>query len=123
MEADIAGDNSFAPFQEQIVCSMAVSGDGLCRFMKDGGRLRLQLIDPEQLKSSLNRDLGNGRRIVAGEVDASDRRHAYHIRPYRPGDGSFGWAGAVRIDASEFATFTCPSLPVPLEACLGSRRS
>lgn len=56
----------------------------------------------DQINPSLTRDLGNGRRIIAGiEFDAGDQIAAYHILPDAPRT-PFGMVGqAVRVPARE----------------------
>ena len=84
---------------ETFVRTFAVSGDPAKDRRAAFGSLALPA---DQIDPSLNRDLGDGGRIVAGvEFDASDRIVAYHILRDAPGT-LFGMIGqAVRVLARE----------------------
>lgn len=62
------------------------SGEGLAIMRTDrGGRLRVQHLPAEQLDRTVNRDLPDGGRIIAGvETSASDEVVRYHVLPDAP---------------------------------------
>lgn len=66
-----------------VVRSQFVNGEGLARMRVDrNGQLQLQVLNPEQLDRSINQDLADGGRIVAGvELSAQEEVIAYHILP------------------------------------------
>lgn len=66
---------------------LVIDGECLALMLHDeAGRLRLRLLDPEQLNGAYHVDLPGGSRIVAGvEFDAAGRRVAYHMFKDRPG--------------------------------------
>jgi lambda family phage portal protein len=85
-EADADGLTDAYGLQSVMVRRMVVDGEAFAVLINEGGRLRVRLIDAEQVDASLTRELGDGRRIVQGiEFDAAGRRVAYHILPERPG--------------------------------------
>ncbi|SPF81926.1 phage portal protein [Pseudoprimorskyibacter insulae] len=66
------------------------------------GDIRVKPIPAEQIDPTINRDLGNGGRIVAGiEFDADDEITAYHILPEAPGTPFAVYGTAVRVPARE----------------------
>lgn len=66
------------------------------------GAIRLRLVPAEQVDQTINRDLGNGVRIVAGiEFDADDEVTAYHILPESPGTPFVTFGAAVRVPAHD----------------------
>ncbi|HUU24087.1 MAG TPA: phage portal protein [Methyloceanibacter sp.] len=81
--------------------SLVGAGEAVLRFITtDDGQCRVQVLQPEQLDASVNRDLDGGGRIVAGvEFDRTGRIVAYHIRPSP--DFAFVAAAAQRIDAAD----------------------
>lgn len=85
-DADADGLSDWYGIQSLMVRRMVVDGEAFAALITDGDRLRIRLIDPDQVDPSLNRELGNGRRIVQGiEFDAAGRRVAYHVLPEKPG--------------------------------------
>jgi lambda family phage portal protein len=102
---------SLASIQEQTTRCMVHNGDAFVHMMGEGGRLSLQLLDPEQIDASLNRDLG-GRRIVAGiELDVYGRPLAYYVRRHSPADPFATWSEPVRIDAADVLHLFQPLAP------------
>lgn len=73
------------------------AGEGLAMLRTDRpGQLRPQELSPEQLDRTVNRELGDGGRIVQGvETDATDEIVAYHILPDAP-DLAFSMIGPAR---------------------------
>lgn len=84
--ADADGVSDFYFLQATIARRLVVDGEAFAVLGIADGRLNIRLIDAEQIDPSLNRELGDGRRIVQGiEFDSAGRRVAYHILPDRPG--------------------------------------
>ncbi len=85
-DADADGLTDFYGLQALMVRRMVIDGESFALLINTAGKLRLRVIDAEQVDSSLNRELSGGGRIVQGiEFDAHGRRAAYHILPDRPG--------------------------------------
>ncbi|TAH67638.1 MAG: phage portal protein [Rhodopseudomonas palustris] len=85
-ESDADGLTDFYGLQAVMVRRVVVDGEAFALLINHGGNLRIRLIDAEQVDPSLNRELGDGRRIVQGvEFDSSGRRVAYHVFPQAPG--------------------------------------
>lgn len=85
-DADADGLTDFYGLQAIMVRRMVVDGESFAVLGTSDDRLRIRLIDADQVDPSLNRELGDSRRIVQGvEFDAAGRRVAYHILPERPG--------------------------------------
>jgi lambda family phage portal protein len=96
-EADAHGVLGFYGLQALAVRSMIEGGEVLARLRtrapEDGLSvpLQIQLLEPEHLPVTLNRDLPNGNRIRAGiEFDRLNRRTAYHLYREHPGESSLG---------------------------------
>lgn len=102
---DVGQGASLLAVLEQAVRGVVRDGEAFVRMelRERRGRLsmRLQLLDPEQIDPSLTRDLGDGRRIVAGvEIDAAGDVAAFHVR--EPLDVPFATiAPPVRVPAEE----------------------
>jgi len=81
--------------------SLVGAGEAVLRLVTtDAGECRVQVLQPEQLDASVNRDLDGGGRIIAGvEFDRSGRIVAYWIRP-NP-DFAFVTAEVQRIDGAD----------------------
>lgn len=86
-EADFDGLSDFFGLQGLIARCMVVAGEAFIALVHDSaGRLRLRLIDGEQVAGDYHTELAAGSRIVAGvEFDAAGRRVAYHLYKQRPG--------------------------------------
>lgn len=89
-DADAAGLTDAYGLQAVAVRGMVEAGEAFARFRlrrpEDGLSvpMQIELLDPSQIPTSLSRELGDDRRIVAGvEFDALGRRAAYHA--YRRG--------------------------------------
>lgn len=70
-------------FLQRVARSEFLFGEAFVHLSVDPrtGALRLRLLSPDQIDASLNRDLGNGYRIIAGiEIDPNGWRVAYHVR-------------------------------------------
>lgn len=60
---------------------MVVDGESFALLINEGAELKIRLLDPEQVDSSITRDLASGGRIVSGiEFDERGARVAYHVR-------------------------------------------
>jgi len=113
-EADAAGLTDFYGLQALACRALLEGGECLARLRpreaKDGLSvpLQIQLLEPEHLPISLNREAPNGNVIRAGiEFDGLGRRVAYHLYPSHPEDGVFapmsrqGGLDTVRIPAAQ----------------------
>jgi lambda family phage portal protein len=88
-ECEITGCWSWNTLQRQILQVFATDGEVLLRKYKGGeyGKhgIQLQLIDTDRLDESKNQVLQNGSAIYMGvEVDAQQRRVAYHLMKRKP---------------------------------------
>ncbi|MBF0137475.1 MAG: phage portal protein [Magnetococcales bacterium] len=108
-EADAHNVQGFYGLQALAVRAMVEGGEVLVRLrnrnLGDGlpVPLQIQLLEPEHLPSTLNRDLPNGNRIRAGiEFDKIGRRVAYHLYREHPGERTVGGG-----------LFGDPPVPVP----------
>lgn len=107
-EADAGGVQSLYGLQALVARGFIETGEAfaLLRVPPPNGRavpLAVQLLDPSQVDATLNRDVGNGVRIIGGiEVDAVGKRLAYHVLPTPQGDpfATSSWQ-AVRIPADQ----------------------
>ena len=66
----------------QLARSLVGAGEALVRFItNERGEVKVQVLLPEQLDASVNKETGDGNVVVAGvEFDALGRIVAYHIR-------------------------------------------
>ncbi|MBF0147276.1 MAG: phage portal protein [Magnetococcales bacterium] len=120
-EADAHGVQGFYGLQALAVRAMVEGGEVLARLRtrdpSDGlvVPLQIQLLEPEHLPFTLNRELPNGNRIRSGiEFDRIGRRVAYHLYREHPGErmageGMFG--EPVPIPASEVIHLFRPLRP------------
>lgn len=92
-----------APLLPLMVRALVRDGEAFMRItITSGGMIRLKPVPAEQVDPTINRDLGNGARIVAGiEFDADDEVTAYHILPEAPGTPFVTYGPAVRIPARD----------------------
>lgn len=70
-------------FLEALARSLVVTGEAFVHLIvdRDTGGLQLRLWASSQVDRTMNRDLGNGARIVAGvEFSRDGKRDAYHVR-------------------------------------------
>src|SRR5690606_6930663 len=123
-EADTAGLTDFYGLQALACRAMLEGGEALVRLRwrrpEDGlpVGLQLQVLEPEHLPATLNRELANGHVIRAGiEFDRLGRRVAYHLYRSHPGDGSLapmsgtGGMDTVRVSADEVIHLFRPLRP------------
>lgn len=105
--ADVAGRTDFYGLQALAVRGMVEGGEAFVRFRPQPlgtgpVPLKLQMIAPDQVDATLNRDLDDHGRIRSGvELDGEGRRRAYHVLPNRPGDAVFTSYQPVRIPAGD----------------------
>lgn len=86
-----------------VACrSLVREGEAILRLSLGAEGFHVTPLPADQLDAALTRDLGNGRKIIAGvELDVLDRVVAYHLLPSAPGN-PFGMVGApVRIEARD----------------------
>lgn len=79
---DYCGNLSWTEIQQLYIETLARDGEVLVRRIRGAGPFgyQLQLLDPGLLDERYNTDLPGGRRIRMGiELDANDRRVAYHL--------------------------------------------
>lgn len=110
--AGINGEH-LADILRLAVNSMAIHGDGFIAMLIDGDdRLRLSVLDVEQVDRSKTVELGNGARIIEGvEVDSLGRVTAFWVFPDRPSAPFVFAFQSERIDASEIIHLFRPMLP------------
>lgn len=86
-EADADGLADFYGLQDIVARRLVVDGEAFAVFAHDSaGRLRLRLMDGEQVSGAYHTELAGGARIVAGvEYDNTGNRVAYHAWRQRPG--------------------------------------
>lgn len=79
-ESDADGLTDFYGQQELIARRVVVDGEALAVFVPEGDRIRVRVLEAEQLDASHTATLENGNVIVQGvEHDANGRRVAFHI--------------------------------------------
>lgn len=102
-EADADGLLDWAGLCALAAHRLVVDGECLALMLHDAaGRLRVRLLDPEQVNGAHHVELSGGRRIVAGvEFDATGRRVAYHLFRERPGLPLGGSLDMVRVPAED----------------------
>ena len=105
---DVTGQWGWKDVQRSAVEAVARDGEILVRKIAgwngNAFRFAVQLIDPAQLDTQLNKDLGGGFRIVMGvELDAWRRPVAYHLFPDEPlsQSGHIPRGGRIRVPARE----------------------
>lgn len=77
-----------------------------------GPALTLRLLSPDQIDPALHRELGDGRRIVAGvEFDANGQRVAYHILPDQPDLPFAHFSTPIRVSADDVLHIFEPQFP------------
>lgn len=96
-----------------LVRGLVRDGEAFLRIqIAASGAIRLKPVPAEQVDPTINRDLGNGARIVAGiEFDADDEVTAYHILPEAPGTPFVTYGAAVRIPARDVLHIFDPLFP------------
>ncbi|MCA1777289.1 MAG: phage portal protein [Loktanella sp.] len=92
--------NPALPCMARALCR---DGEAFVRIVTEpDGSVALNHLPAEQIDASLTRDLGDGRRIIAGiEHDADDRVVAYHVMRDAPGATFHTFSEAVRVPASD----------------------
>lgn len=117
-QADAAGVTDFYGLQAMVAGAMVQSGEAFVRIRvrrPDDGLavpFQLQLLDAEQIDSSLHRDLAGGAYIRSGiEFNALGQRTAYHITRERPGDPLAVSFTPTRVPADEVLHIYQPLVP------------
>lgn len=112
-DADADGLTDFYGLQAIMARRVVIDGEAFGLLVNRDGRLSVRLVDAEQVDPSLNRELGEGKRIVQGiEFDATGRRVAYHVLPERPGM-PFGYLALTptRVPAADVVHMFRPEAP------------
>lgn len=79
-ESDADGLSDFYGQQDLVVRRVIIDGEAVAVFVQDGDRIRIRILEAEQLDASYTATLSNGNVIVQGvEHDAKGRRVAFHI--------------------------------------------
>jgi len=79
-ESDADGLSDFYGQQDLIVRRVVIDGEALAVFVQDGDRIRIRILEAEQLDASYTATLSNGNVVVQGvEHDSKGRRVAFHI--------------------------------------------
>lgn len=79
-DADADGISDFYGQQSLIIRRVVIDGEALAIFVQQDNRLKLRILEAEQLDASHTATLSNGNVIVQGvEHDQSGKRVAYHI--------------------------------------------
>ncbi|MGF1464124.1 MAG: phage portal protein [Maricaulaceae bacterium] len=95
-------DDDLLSLAYQAVRSMVIEGEAFLHLTDLDGRLRLTLLDSNQVNRSLTRELASGGRIVQGvEFDAAGIIAAYHVLPEPPASPFPQNLTAQRIDAAD----------------------
>ena len=123
-EADASGMTDFYGLQSLACRAMLEGGECLVRlrYRRPEDRLtvglQIQVLEPEHLPTTMNREVASGNVIRAGiEFDRLGRRVAYHLYRSHPGDGALapmsgtGGMETVRIPASEVVHLFRPLRP------------
>jgi len=123
-EADAAGLSDFYGLQSLACRALLEGGECLVRLRyrrPDDGlpvALQLQVLEPEHLPTTMNRELPSGNVVRAGiEFDRLGRRIAYHLYRSHPNDGALapmsgtGGMDTVRVQASEIQHLFRPLRP------------
>ena len=123
-EADAGGLTDFYGLQSLACRAMLEGGECLVRlrYRRPEDRLtvglQIQVLEPEHLPTTMNREVASGNVIRAGiEFDRLGRRVAYHLYRSHPGDGALapmsgtGGMETVRIPASEVVHLFRPLRP------------
>jgi len=85
--ADADGLNTFHALLAVAVRQMVIAGECFVLLIATPAGLRIRLIDPDLVDATDTRELGSGRRVVAGiEFDSDGTRAAYHVLRRRPTD-------------------------------------
>jgi lambda family phage portal protein len=111
-KADIEGGD-LCQFLGRVVRSFVTPGEAFVRMLTTPrGELRLQLLSPEQIDPSVNRELEGGGRIVAGvEIGPNGERRAYWVLPDAPDAWSVMIGPAVRVPADDICHIYEPRTP------------
>lgn len=110
--AGVNGEH-LADFLRQSVASMAIAGDGFLAFqMDDADKLRLALLDVEQIDRAKTIEPGGGSKIIEGiEFDVAGRVAAFWIFPDRPSAPFAAAFQSERIPATEVLHLFRPIMP------------
>ncbi len=106
-QADAAQRMDFYGLQALVFRQLVETGESFVRFIWTTDRrgrptFRLQVIHPDQIDPTMNRDLAGGARIRAGvELDSFGAPVAYHVLPGRPSDmAGVNWS-PIRVPAED----------------------
>ncbi|MGP2492292.1 phage portal protein [Mesorhizobium sp. PUT5] len=110
-EADADGLTDFYGLQALMVRRLVIDGELFAILGNVDDRLRIRVVEAEQVDGSLNRDLASGRIVQGVEFDRAGRRVAYHVYPERPGMPFAVVQQPVRIPAEDVAHLFRPELP------------
>jgi len=112
-QADAEGLGDFYAMQALAARRMVIDGESFAALSHDdAGRLKVRLLDAEQIDPAAHRDFGNGTRIVAGiEFTATGRRIAYHVFRERPGLPLGTSLDTVRLLAEDVCHLFRPEVP------------
>lgn len=104
---------SLADLLRQSVFAFAQAGEAFLQFQPDDeDRLRLTLLDAEQVDRSRTSELGGGARTIQGvEFDAAGRVVRYWVFPDRPGEPFGATLASMPLPASELLHLVRPWTP------------
>ena len=100
--ADADGTLDWYGLQLLAAQRLVVDGEAFALLINRPEGLRVRLIDPELVDSSITKDLADGGVIIQGiELDAQGRRRAYHIRQPSLTMTASATLKTVRVDAAD----------------------
>ncbi|MEM7211367.1 MAG: phage portal protein [Pseudomonadota bacterium] len=108
---DENGVINFGAWQASMARGMVRDGEAFAIMETRDGVSRIRQIDPDQVDGSLHRDLGNGRRIIAGVESQRGTVLAYHIFPESPDQPFASSLETVRVDAADVIHLMRPLFP------------
>lgn len=84
-DADADARTDWFGIQQALFRSCFIAGEGLAVMISNEDRLRIRVLDPEQLDASHTTVLDGGHIMQGVEFDASGARVAYHVLDHAPG--------------------------------------